>query len=322
MINPEMQLVDDLWKVEMKSMRDGYGEAVLESGGKDKDVVVLVADLAESTRVKEFGEKHPERFVELGIAEQNMMGVAAGMALSGKVPIVNSFACFSPGRNFDQLRASVCLSNANVKIVGGHAGVGNGEDGANQQMFEDIGVVRSLPNLIVVAPADYEQVKKVVPAMLEHEGPVYMRMTAPKRPVVTTKMTPFSLGKAQTLRKGADVGVVASGVMVYEALMAAEELEGKIGVEVINVHTIKPLDEDEVVRVAQKCKRMVVAEEHQVMGGLGSAVAEALVKEGVGAKVKFVGMQGVFGESGKPEEILNKYGMNRQAIIKAIREFR
>ena len=319
MINPEMQLVEDIDRVEMKAMRDGYGEALLELG-KDERVWVVVADLMESTRVKDFAKHYPDRFVEMGIAEQNMMGVAAGMALEGKIPFVNSFACFSPGRNYDQLRVSVCVGKANVKVVGGHAGAGNGEDGANQQSFEDVGMVRSLPNLVVVSPADYEQVKRATEAIAAHEGPVYMRMTAPARPVVTSKMTPFVLGKAQVLRRGGEVGLIVSGAMVYEGLRAAEELSGKVDVEVINIHTIKPIDESEIIRVAQKCKRVVVAEEHQIIGGLGSAVAEVLVKEGVGVKMRMVGMSDVFGESGKPEELLVKYGMSKEAIIKAIRE--
>lgn len=314
-----MHLEENLKEALQKPMRDGYGEALVELGRKNEKVVVLVADLKESTKVTAFCGEFPDRGIEMGIAEQNMMGVAAGMALAGKIPFVNSFACFSPGRNFDQLRASVCLSKANVKVIGSHAGVGNGEDGANQQMFEDIGVVRSLPNLVVVVPCDYEQIKKAVAAISEHQGPVYMRMTKPSRAVVTSKMTPFTLGKAQTLRKGKEVGIIACGSMVYEALMAAEQLAPKIECEVVNVHTIKPIDREEIVRVAQKCKKIVVAEEHQVIGGLGSAVAEVLGEE-CPTRIKFVGMKGVFGESGKPEEVVKKYGMSREAIVKAVRE--
>ncbi len=318
MINPQMHLVEDLTKTEKKSMRDGYGETLLELGKNNPEVVVLVADLKESLRVVDFCEEFPARCIEMGIAEQNMMGVAAGMALSGKIPFVNSLACFSPGRNFDQLRAAVCLSKANVKIIGGHAGVGNGVDGANQQMFEDIAMVRALPNLMVVVPCDYEQIKKAVVAISEQVGPVYMRMTKPARAVITTHMTPFELGKAQLLRKGRDVGIIASGSMVYEALMAAKELFPRIECEVVNIHTIKPVDREEIVRVAQKCKRIVVAEEHQVIGGLGSSVAEVLTEE-CPVRCRFVGMKGVFGESGQPEEIVRKYGMTKEAIIEAVR---
>lgn len=305
--------------VETKPMRDGYGEALVEVARKNLDVVALVADLKESTRTDLFWEEFPDRCFEMGIAEQNMMGVAAGMALSGKIPFVNSFACFSPGRNFDQLRASVCLSNANVKVIGGHAGVGNGADGANQQMFEDISLVRSLPNMTVVAPCDYEQIKKATFAIVNHVGPTYMRMTKPARPVLSSHMTPFEIGKAQVFRRGKDVGIIASGSMVHEALMAAQQLAPSIECEVVNVHTIKPIDRDEIVRLARKCNRIVVAEEHQIVGGLGSAVAEVLAEE-YPVKCRFVGMRGVFGESGQPEEIMKKYGMTKEAIVEAVRD--
>lgn len=319
MINKEYFLIEDLKKPPLMAMRDGYGEGLVEAGKRNERVVALVGDLTESTRTDLFKKEFPERFFEMGISEQNMMGTAAGMAATGLIPFVNSFACFNPGRNWEQLRCSVCLSDNNVKIVGGHAGFGNGTDGANQQMFEDLALTRVLPNLTVLVPADYVQAKKMVLLMAEMMGPVYLRMTKPKRPVVTTGGTPLALGKAQVFREGKDVTVVACGTMVYEALMAAEELAGEIGVEVINVHTVKPLDGETILVSARKTKRVVTAEEHSIIGGLGSAVAELLAEE-MPVPMRRVGMADKFGESGEPEELLAKYGMTKEVIVAKIRE--
>lgn len=315
----EMYLVPDLAATEKKPMRDGYGEALAEEGRKNKGVLVLVGDLMESTRTDLFKEEFPDRFIEMGIAEQNMMGVAAGLALSGQIPFVNSFACFNPGRNWEQLRVAVCLSKTNVKVVGGHAGFGNGGDGGNQQMFEDLAITRVLPNLTVLVPADYEQIKHAVREIVNHEGPVYMRMTKPARPVVTTKMTPFEIGKAQIFRTGKDVTVLACGAMVYEALAAAEELKEKVDIEVINVHTIKPLDKGTIVRSVAKTKKVVVAEEHSIIGGLAGAVAELLAEE-MPVKMRRVGMPDVFGETGEVSELMNKWGLTKKEIINKIME--
>ncbi len=319
MINRQMYLVSDFSKLEKKPMRDGYGEALVELAGKESRVVVLCADLRESLKLDEFAKKFPERFIETGIAEQNMMGVAAGMAISGKVPFVNSYAVFNPGRNWDQLRVSVCLTNENVKMIGGHAGFGNGFDGANQQAFEDIALTRVLPNMKVIVPADYEQIKKAVSEMVHIAGSVYLRMTKPARSVVTTHMTPFEFGKVQVFREGSEVTVFACGEMVAQALFAAEELVGEVDVEVVNVHTIKPIDVEGVVRSAKKTGRVVTAEEHSVIGGLGSTLAEVL-GEHCPVMMKRVGMQDRFGESGEPEELLKKYGMSKEAIVGAVRE--
>src|SRR3989338_9234739 len=310
MINPEM-----------KAMRDGYGEGLVEAGKRNEKVVVLVADLTESTRTDLFRAEFPERFFEMGIAEQNMMGVAAGMAACGKIPFVNSFACFNPGRNWEQMRLAVCLSGNNVKVIGGHAGFGNGTDGGNQQMFEDIALTRVLPHLTVVVPADYEQARKMTIAIGEFLGPVYMRMTKPKREVVTTKGTPLIIGKAQVLRSGKEVTVFACGAMVYEALLAAEEMASEIDVEVINVHTIKPLDKETIINSARKTGRVVTAEEHSIIGGLGGAIAELLAEE-YPVSVKRVGMRDKFGETGDPDELLAKYGMTKEAIVGKIKERR
>lgn len=312
-------LASDLSDVMKKAMRDGYGEGLVEVGRKKPDVVVLVGDLTESTRVDWFKKEFPDRFLEMGIAEQNMMGVAAGLAACGKIPFVNSFACFNPGRNWEQIRLAVALSNNNVKIIGGHAGFGNGTDGGNQQMFEDLALARVLPNMTVIAPADYEQAKKAVHAMADRFGPMYMRMTKPKRAVVTSMGTPFEIGKAQVFREGGDVSVFACGALVYEALLAAEELAGEISVEVVNVHTIKPLDKGTIVGSARKTKKVVTAEEHSIIGGLGSAIAELLSEEAP-VPIRRVGLKDKFGESGEPEELLVKYGMTSKEIVKQIRE--
>lgn len=319
MINGEMFLVNDLGSVDKKAMRDGYGEGLVEAGKRNPNVVALVADLMESTRTDLFKKEFPQRFLEMGISEQNMMGVAAGLAASGKIPFVNSFACFSPGRNWEQLRISVCLSGNNVKVIGGHAGVGNGTDGGNQQMYEDIALARVLPNLTVVVPADYEQAKKMTLAIVDFRGPVYMRMTKPSRAVITTAGSPLTIGKAQVLREGKDVTVIACGAMVYEALLAAKEIASEVDVEVINVHTIKPLDKETILTSVAKTKKVITAEEHSIIAGLAGAVAELLSEE-MPTKMRRVGMKDRFGESGEPDELLAHFGMTKKEIIEKIRE--
>jgi len=319
MINLAMQLVDDLKEVKLKAGRDGYGDGLLILGEKDERVVVLCADLKGSTRSKAFADEFPKRFFEMGVAEQNMMGVAAGMALSDKVPFVSSYAVFSPGRNWEQLRVSVCYSEANVKVAGAHAGINVGPDGATHQALEDLAITRVLPNLIVVAPCDYEQTKKTTIAVAQHSGPVYFRFGKNKTACFTTRATPFEIGKAQILREGSEVSVFACGPLVYEALMAAEELKDEASVEVVNVHTIKPIDQEVLVRSAKKTGKVVVVEEHQIMGGLAGAVAEVL-GERQPTLMRRVGVRDVFGESGEAEELLKKHGMDRGAIIKTVRE--
>lgn len=313
----EINLVRNLNEVEMKSMRDGWGEGLVDVGEKNARVVVLTADLGGSTRVNEFGERWPERLIQVGVAEQNLMGVAAGMSLAGKIPFVSSFAVFSPGRNWDQLRVSVAYTKANVKVVGSHVGVSVGTDGASHQALEDMAITRVLPGMTVVAPADFEQAKKMVREMVKVDGPVYMRVNRNKTGVFTTESTPLVLGKAQVLKEGDKVTVVACGAMVYEALMVAEELRGKV--EVVNVHTIKPLDKETLVRSVRKTGRVVVAEEHQISGGLAGAVAEILM-EIEPVLMRRVGMNDCFGESGEAGELLKKYGMTRGDIMGAVKE--
>lgn len=317
MINENLHLFSDFEKASKNTTRDGYGKGVVEAGEKYEEVVVLTGDLRESTRSQWFADKFPERFFDLGVAEQNLMGVSAGMAMEGKIPFVASYAVFNPGRNWEQLRVSVCYSDLNVKIVGSHAGITVGADGATHQGLEDIALTRVLPNMSVVSPIDYEQARKATVAIAEMDGPVYLRLHRNKTPVITTRMTPFEIGKAQVLRRGKDVGLLATGPSAYEALMAAEELANEVDVEVLNIHTIKPLDEGEILRVAQKTRKIVTVEDHQKAGGMGSAVAELLSEE-FPTKLIRVGVDDKFGESGDPDDLLRKYGLGRQAIMKAV----
>jgi transketolase len=316
-----MNLVNDLINVERKATREGFGEAMMELGKRNKNVVVATADLGESMKVEDFAKLYPGQFVQVGVAEQNLMGVSAGLALSGKIPFAVSYAVFNPGRNWDQMRVSVCYTNANVKIVGGHTGITVGPDGATHQAMEDIAMTRVLPNLMVVVPADFEQAKKATLAIAVHKGPVYLRLTRPKTACFTTVTTPFELGKAQVLRTGKEVTIFACGPLVYEALLAAEELKNEVDVEVVNVHTIKPFDEETIVRSAKKTGLVITLEEHQINGGLGGAIAEVL-SEKCPTKMIGMGMQDSFGESGEPGELLAKYGLDKDGVIKTIRKIK
>ncbi|OGY42360.1 MAG: transketolase [Candidatus Buchananbacteria bacterium RBG_13_36_9] len=307
-------------QLDLKSCRDGFGEALLELGKNNKDVVVVSADLAESTRCLDFGKKYPQRFVEVGVAEQNMAGVAAGLALEGLIPFMCSFAVFSPGRNWEQIRISICYNKANVKLVSSHAGLNVGEDGATHQGLEDIALMRVLPNMVVIAPCDYLETKKAVMAVVKYKGQVYIRYGREKTPVITSKQSKFQIGKAEILRQGKDVTIVACGPMVYEALMAAEELaKQKISAEVINCHTIKPIDKATIIKSAKKTKKVITIEEHQVNGGLGSAVAEVL-SQNYPVPIKILGMPDKFGESGSSNLLLAKYNLNSEGIIYAIKK--
>ncbi len=313
-INPKIGQAD----IEQIPTRNGYGEAVLELGERDERIVVLTADLAESTRVLEFAKKFPERFIECGVAEQNMMGVAAGLGLYGKTAFVSSYATFSPGRNWDQLRVSVCYSKANVKVAGCHTGVSVGPDGATHQALEDIAITRVLPNLIVEVPCDSLEAKKTVLALAAKPGPAYFRLGREKTPVMTTPHTPFEVGKAYVMKEGKDVAIIGAGPILYNALIAAGELEREgISCAVVNNHTIKPIDAKTLIDVAKKCKAVVTVEEHQTMGGVGSAIAEVLAKN-LPVPIEMVGMPDTFGESGQPDELMEKYGMGVKAIKTAV----
>lgn len=300
--------------------RNGYGEGVVEAGEADKNVVVLCCDLTESTRNAKFKETFPNRFVEVGIAEQNMAGLAAGMAFSGKIPYISSYATFSPGRNWDQIRVSICYSMANVKIMGAHAGISVGPDGATHQAMEDIAITRCLPNLTVIVPCDYFETKKAAIEIACIESPVYMRFGREKIPVVTTEKTPFEIGRADTYRDGNDVTVIACGSLVYEALVAAENLSGDgINVSVVNCHTVKPIDEKAIIKAAKETGAIVTAEEHQVHGGLGSAVAEVVAANSP-VPMEYVALIDRFGESGEPNELMHKFGLDSTGIIKAVKK--
>lgn len=304
--------------IKMKSTRDGFGDGMLKLGQSNDDVVVVSADLAESVRVDKFAKKYPRRFVEVGVAEQNMMGVAAGLALSGKIPFAASFGAFSPGRNWDQLRVSVCYSKANVKIAASHTGLSVGPDGASHQMLEDIAITRALPNLVVIAPGDYLETKKATIAAAKHKGPVYLRFARQNSPIFTTPGAPFKIGKANVLLSGKDVTLVGCGPILYEALLAAKELKKKkINLEVINLHTIKPLDKATILRSVKKTKKLVTLEDHQVMGGLGSAVTEML-SENHPVPTQMIGVRDSFGASAKGDELWEKHKLTHPHIIKEV----
>jgi transketolase len=306
-----------LWRFKMdkRSIRDGFGKALLELGEKNKNVVALSADLAGSVRTNWFAEEFPERHFELGIAEQNMMGVASGLAACGKIPFAASFAAFNPGRNWDQLRVSVCYSNMNVKIIGGHAGISIGEDGATHQALEDIAITRCLPNLVVIVPSDYNEMKKAVFASAKHKGPVYIRSGRPK--VEDLPEHDFKIGEANILKKGKDITIIACGLMVQESLRAAELLDKKgVSTSVINMHTIKPIDKKAILNAAKETKAIITAEEHQIHGGLGSAVAEVLAQSNYKIPMMILGIEDTFGESGKADELLKKYKLSKETIVK------
>ena len=305
-----------LQDVQLELTRAGFGDGLVEAG-KDSRVFALCADLTDSIKISGFAKAYPERYVEIGVAEQNMMGIAAGLALSGKIPFVASYAVFNPGRNWDQLRVSVCYSQANVRIVGAHAGLSVGPDGATHQALEDIAITRVLPGLTVIVPTDALEAKKVVLALVEHVGPVYIRFGRDKNPQITTEQTPFVIGKANLFREGADVTLLANGPMVHEALVAAAELAKQgIQAEVLAVPTVKPLDVEAILASVSKTGAVVTAEEAQATGGLGSAVAE-LLAENLPTPLYRIGVRDSFGESGKPAELMAKYGLTAGDIFKA-----
>ncbi len=315
-------MVEPLFDKDIKKAptRDGYGEAIMELGQTNPDVFVLSGDLTESTRTLKFSKKYPDRFIESGVAEQNMVGMAAGLAFEGKIPFVSSFAAFSPGRNWDQIRVSICYSQANVKIAGSHAGLLTGGDGATHQALEDIAITRCLPSMVVLAPCDKVETKKATIAAAQYIGPVYIRFARDKTPVFTTDNTPFEIGKALMLRDGADATIIACGTMVYPSLEASEKLskEGYL-IRVINSPSIKPIDIDAIIAAAKDTGAIVTAEEHQVYGGLGGAVAEVLTTS-FPVPQEIVGVMDTFGESGEPKELWEKYGLTAEHIVSATKK--
>ncbi|MBI4138090.1 MAG: transketolase family protein [Candidatus Wildermuthbacteria bacterium] len=301
-------------------MRNGAGKGVAELGEIKKDIVVLAADTAESSRAHYFARKFPDRFIQVGVAEQNLIGVSAGLAYQGKVPYAFTYAAFLLGRAWEPIRTTIAYPENHVVLVSSHAGLATGQDGPTHQMTEDISITRCLPGFTVVAPADSEQARKAVQAAYDLKGPVYIRNCREATPVFTTKDTPFEIGKAQILRVGKDATVIGHGYMVYWLLQIAEELQEKISLEVINVHTIKPLDEKTVLDSAKKTGRVFVAEDHNIIGGLGSAVAE-LLGERNPAPVKRCGVQDIFAESGTPKDLWKKYGLDKEGTQSALLEF-
>lgn len=307
-------------KIQLVSMRDGFGKSLVNLAEINPEVVVLTADVAESTRVLEFARKFPDRFFDCGVAEQNMMGIAAGLALEGKIPFITSYAVFSPGRSWDQLRVSVCYSRANVKIVGSHAGISVGEDGASHQALEDIAITRVLPNLVVVVPCDALETEKLVFAAASVVAPVYFRLARNKTPVITKATSRFKIGRAEIMKNGGDCSIIACGPSVFTALEAAYQLESEgISAMVINNHTIKPIDAATIIKAASHTGCVVTVEEHQVMAGMGSAVAEVLARN-LPVPIEFVGVNDSFGESGKPSELLKKYHLDSESVKIAVRK--
>lgn len=301
-----------------KDTRSGFGEGLAELGDENENVVALCADLTGSLKMNAFQNAHPNRFFQVGIAEANMMSLAAGMTIGGKIPFTGTFANFSTGRVYDQIRQSIAYSKKNVKICASHAGLTLGEDGATHQILEDIGMMRMLPNMTVVVPADFNQTKQATKAIAEHDGPVYLRFGRPVMPIFIKPDTPFVIGKAQTIYEGSDVTIIACGHMVWKSIEAVEELKKKgISVDLINMHTIKPLDHSAILDSVRKTGCIVTAEEHMANGGLGEAVAQVLSRN-YPCPQEFVAVNDSFGESGKPMDLMDKYGIGTSNIMSAV----
>jgi transketolase len=303
--------------------RNGFGEGLVEAGSHNRDVIGICADLSESTRFEAFKKALPAQYVEIGVSEQLLVAMAGGLAAVGKIPWIASYAMFNPGRSWEQVRTIMALNETNVKIAGAHAGVSVGPDGATHQAIEDIAIMRVIPHMMVVVPCDSVQTKKAMLALTQTWGPAYLRFGREKSPVITTDATPFEIGKAQTFRDGGDVAVIACGILVYNALVAADQLAEEDGIEclVLNNHTVKPMDEEAVLRVAASCGTVVTVEEHQKAGGMGSRVAEILAQRGP-VPIEFVGVDDRFGQSGDPSELIEYYGMGVDSIKEAVRRAR
>lgn len=323
MLSKEQKLHPNLFgEPAMAATRDGFGKALIELGETNPDVVVVCADLAESTRVLEFKEKYPIRYIEAGVAEQNMATVASGLANYGKIPFIASYAAFSPGRNNEQIRTTISLNNVPVKIAGMHAGISVGPDGGTHQALEDMALMRVQPNMTVISPCDSEEARKATLAAAAHDGPVYLRFARDKSAIMTTASTPFELGKVNVVwkNKKPEVAVFATGPLLYQALGAARELENSFDITVVNVHTIKPLD-PAIGKIAKTAGAVVTVEEHQIAGGLGSAIAEFLAQK-CPLPIEFVGVEDRFGQSGEPKELMEHYGMSMHDIVEKIKKVR
>jgi transketolase len=336
MLNKNLKLNPKIFSsdVEQLPIRQGFGEGLVIAGEADENIVALCADLTESTKMNLFRDKFPKRFVEIGVAEQNLASVASGMAAMGKIPFISSYAMFSPGRNWEQIRTTICYNDRPVKIAGSHAGISVGPDGGTHQAVEDIAITRVIPNMVVISPCDAIEAKKATIAAAKTKTPTYIRLAREKTPIMTSEETPFEIGKAQVFYESAGstdsffkkitsssqaknkkVALLATGALIHKALLAAKELEKEgIAVAVVNVATITPLDENTIIKIAKAYGKVVTIEEHQIAGGFGSAVAECLAKN-YPVPMRFVGVENVFGQSGTPEELIEHYGMGVQGIV-------
>lgn len=324
MIEVIQKLNPKLWDadIEQAPIRKGFGEGLLAAGELDERVVGLCADLTESTQMHLFAKKFPTRFIEIGVAEQNLAGVASGMAAMGKIPFITSYAMFSPGRNWEQIRTTICYNDRPVKIAGSHAGISVGPDGGTHQAVEDLAITRVIPRMVVISPCDAIEAKKATIAAAKTDNPTYIRLAREKTPIITTEETPFEIGRAEVFfgpaNGKAEVGIIATGALVYKALKVAKALEDEgVGVRLLNLSTIKPLDEAKIILLAAEAGAIVTVEEHQIRGGMGSAVAECVAKNHP-VPIEFVGVDDRFGQSGKPDELLEHYGMGVTHIKEAV----
>ncbi len=323
MLNNDLKLNPNIFdkNIEQFPIRKGFGEGLLAAGEKDERIVALCADLTESTMMHFFKEKFPNRFIEIGVAEQNLASVASGMSAMGKIPFISSYAMFSPGRNWEQIRTTICYNDRKVVIAGSHAGVSVGPDGGTHQAVEDIAITRVIPNMVVISPVDSVQAKIATMQSATTKEPTYIRLAREKSPVMTTVDTPFKIGQAYTYWQSENpvVGIIATGALTYKALLAAKELKDSgIDVNVLALPTIKPLDENSVIELAKKVQAIVTVEEHQIAGGMGSAIAECLSANHP-TLIKFIGVHDKFGQSGTPEELLEHYGMGVKDIVQAVK---
>lgn len=328
MLNPQLKLNTKIFSqnVEKKSTRLGFGEGLLSAGSDNENIIGLCADLKEPTRMHLFADKFPERYIEVGIGEQNMASVASGIASMGKIPFMASFGIFNPGRNWEQIRTTICYNNQPVKIVSSHSGLSVGEDGGSHQSLEDIALTRVLPNMVVISPCDAIEARKATVAISKTKSPTYLRCARNDTPVITTSETPFEVGKAQIIFKPevglAEVGIIATGPIIYNALMAAKIMENEgMKIKVMNLSTIKPLDTEAIIALAKETKKIITVEDHQVAGGMGSACAECLT-ENYPTKMKFIGIKDKFGQSGTPEELEKYYEIDTESIVNAIRSIK
>ncbi len=325
MINLDQKLNPKIFDkdVEQLPIRKGFGEGLLTAGDMNKNVVGLCADLTESTQMHLFKNKYPERFIEIGVAEQNLASVASGLAAMGKIPFITSYAMFSPGRNWEQIRTTICYNDRPVKIAGSHAGISVGPDGGTHQAIEDLAITRVIPNMVVISPCDSIEARKATIACAQTKYPTYIRLAREKTPIITTNETPFEIGKGQLLfdcKSKAEVGIIATGALVHKALKVARDLEDSgVKVKVLALATIKPLDEDAVWRLAHESGAIVTVEEHQIAGGMGSSIAECLAQH-FPVPIEFVGVKDKFGQSGTPDELIEYYGMGEKDIKEAVRK--